>query len=178
MLLGWLRGFAKERGWNGALALPRILTIDADGYPIQNPISEMRQLRGVRHIVGGVMVQAGGSIRLRAENAQVEIILKLRPDHGAVISLVLGDQRIVEYHDGQLTVLGTSTPAPLNAAGVLDLHVFIDRSVIELFANLGRVVITRLLSQERVEMEVTLYSEYGECGIVACEMWDLKSVWV
>ena len=35
LLLGWQSGFKIQRGWNGCMGLPRVLTIGADGSPRQ-----------------------------------------------------------------------------------------------------------------------------------------------
>ena len=37
ILLGWVRGFRAGQGWNGCLALPRVLTLGSDGRPRQHP---------------------------------------------------------------------------------------------------------------------------------------------
>jgi beta-fructofuranosidase len=41
ILLGWVRDFPKELGWNGCLALPRLITVGADGHPRQQPVAEV-----------------------------------------------------------------------------------------------------------------------------------------
>ncbi|MCB0125842.1 MAG: glycoside hydrolase family 32 protein, partial [Caldilineaceae bacterium] len=45
ILLGWIRGFPSGKGWNGCLALPRVLAIAPDGRPEQLPLPQLQQLR-------------------------------------------------------------------------------------------------------------------------------------
>jgi beta-fructofuranosidase len=183
VLLGWVRGFEKGRGWNGALALPRLLTIDSDGKPRQQPLPALQMLRGEGHSLGACDVSSGSMVVPGVGGDALEVQLSLNLGRAAAAGLRVrssGDgQRGVEIRwDGAtLTVGGCNAELPAGASRDLTLDVFLDKCILEVFANGGRVVMTRLIYPPGEDLAVEIFAEQGTAYVQGIEVWHMKSIW-
>jgi beta-fructofuranosidase len=183
ILFGWVRGFQEGRGWNGCLALPRELSVSAAGHPIQNPVRELTSLRtsgsrlthielnDSRHVLDGV----GGDT--------LEIALSLAPQGAERIGMKVrasaaGDGVLLQYDGTHLDVAGTEVPLRSDSIGEsLDLRIFLDRSVMEVFAEEGRVAVTRVIYPDEEAGGIELFAEGGPAEVTAVEIWPMQPVW-
>jgi beta-fructofuranosidase len=83
ILLAWTRGFAPGRGWSGYLAVPRVLTIDDDYHPRQEPVEELNQLRGAHYSVHDQSLDNNAVTIDQVNHASLEIQLSLDPGDAA-----------------------------------------------------------------------------------------------
>ncbi len=183
VLLGWVRGFAKERGWNGALALPRLLTLDADGVPRQQPLPALQTLRGAQHSLGAFTLERGSMVVPEASGNALEIQTTLRLGRAVAAGLRVrssGDgQRGVEIRwDGvNLTVAGISVALAANADRELSLQVYLDKCILEVFADGGRVAMTRIVQAPAEDMAVEVFAEQGAAHIFNLDVWPMNGIW-
>ncbi len=126
VVLGWIRHFPTGRGWSGCLAFPRLIDIEGDELR-QRVHPAIEALFAPAQPWDGAPMTVGDVCRLRG---------RLRP--GARLT-VNGHE--VAWDGAQLAVDGGTWPLP---AAELELDAWIDRSVIEVFANGGRQVVTRV----------------------------------
>jgi sucrose-6-phosphate hydrolase SacC (GH32 family) len=182
ILLGWVRGFPKGRGWNGCLALPRILTLGADGHPRQQPVPELQRLRGRSITVPDGEIALGGKAIEGVRGAALEIEVELKLEQAEAAGLRFGSTHgaedvIVRFDGPTLTVAGTAVAWPERNARSLRLHLFLDHSVLEVFASDGRVAVTRVIDGLGENSEVTLFAEGGSAYLHDCTVWEMASIW-
>lgn len=126
VVLGWIRGFPAGRGWNGCLAFPRL--VEVDGTTVRQRVHPaVEGLCGATQRWNGTPLAIGDACRLRG---------RLLP--GATVT---AHGHELAWDGAQLSVDGASWPL---AGATLDLDAWIDRSVIEVFADGGRTVVTRV----------------------------------
>lgn len=180
ILLGWVRGFAPGRGWNGCLAVPRVLTIGPDNRPRQTPIAELASLRGAHYAVREIDL-AGVNVGVdRLDHAAAELKVTLDPGDAARCGLRLtaavGEGAALEIVYDRQTLLVAGVPAPLSLAlgAPLELHVFLDGAVLEVFADGGRVAVTRAVDLPVGGILVEALARGGKAYVVAYERWEMK----
>jgi len=78
--------------------------------------------------------------------------------YGIRLNRATGEQVLIAYEDGKLDVAGTRMPLALGEKEPLDLHMFLDKSVLEVFAN-GRTCCTRILKTGGEDVRVPLFAE-------------------
>ena len=61
--------------------------------------------------------------------------------------------------------------------GAVKLHLFFDRSVLEVFINDGIQSVTRVVYPEEKELGVHLFAEGGTAIVKSIGVWELNSVW-
>jgi beta-fructofuranosidase len=182
VLLGWARGFAKERGWNGALALPRLLTVDANGAPRQQPLSALQSLRGVHVGLGAFSVANGSMVVPGVTGDALEIQLSFNLHRAAAAGLRVrssGDgQRGIELRwDGvTLTVAGCPVALPADARRELTLQVFLDKCLLEVFANGGCVAMTRIIYPPNEDQAIEVFAEGGTALVGNIDVWEMKGI--
>jgi beta-fructofuranosidase len=58
------------------------------------------------------------------------------------------------------------------------LHIFLDRSVIELFTDDGRTLLTgRIYPTLAESLGVALFSHGGSTRLLALDIWTMRSIW-
>ncbi len=183
ILLGWVRGFPAGRGWNGCLALPRILTLGEDGHPRQQPVPALQTLREHHFGVVDVMLEAGRPLVLPVSGDTLELQLQLELlDANAVelqVRLSADGKRFIpiRYEDNTLQIAGTDVPLPTPTPSVLDLHLFLDKAVLEVFACDGRIAVTRVIDAAPEDVGLALVAQAGAARLVALDVWTLRSIW-
>jgi sucrose-6-phosphate hydrolase SacC (GH32 family) len=183
VLLGWVRGFEKGRGWAGALGLPRLLTMGPDGKPRQQPLPALHALRGEHRSLGSFGVENGSMVLPGVAGDALEIRLSLRMEPAAAAGLRVrssGDsQRGVEIRwDGAtLTVAGCTAELPADAGRTLSLDVFLDKCILEVFANGGRVAMTRIVYPPAEDLAVEVFAEQGSVYVDAIDVWKMYGIW-
>ncbi len=182
ILLGWVRGFRSGQGWNGCLALPRILTIGPDGRPHQMPVPQLQQLRDKHWTESAVTLHNSSHAIEGIHGDALEIQLLLQPKGGTFTlhtrASADGTRGSGIIYDGStLDVLGTKTPLLLADDEPLKLHLFLDRSVLEVFVNGGRIAVTRLLDAQPGDDRLILQVEDGEVTIISLDIWTLQDIW-
>ena len=184
ILFGWVTGFKVKRGWNGCMSLPRILTIDKSGRLIQTPAPELKALRGKHARVMNVTVNDGIKLIEGATGNQLEIMAQFAPGDATAFGLKLrsspdGKRAItLRYADGTLDVAGTLVPIePKQEAKTLKLHIFLDRSVMEVFINDGRQAVTRVEYPDEGDLGLVVFAEKGKATLTALDVWKMKSIW-
>ncbi|HEU5116080.1 MAG TPA: GH32 C-terminal domain-containing protein, partial [Isosphaeraceae bacterium] len=131
ILWGWANGFPAGRGWRHSLTLPRVLSIGADGTLRQAPAPELEALRG--SFDGQEPHGQALELSARIPSGGVELLRGKDGQNGVRVS-----------YDGQtLDVAGLRIP--LKTDGPLDLRIFLDHSLLEVYANDGRVCVTRVV---------------------------------
>ncbi|MCB0109672.1 MAG: GH32 C-terminal domain-containing protein, partial [Caldilineaceae bacterium] len=181
ILLGWIRGFPSGKGWNGCLALPRVLAIAPDGRPEQLPLPQLQQLRD--HHVGYSDLQLKNQSHLIQEIAgdALEIQALFQPHNGIITLRVrrsTDGERAAEisYDGSSLNVVGTEVPFTLNDDEPLKLHLFLDKSVLELFVNGGRVAVTRLIDAEDDDRGIELIVSEGQATLISMDIWTMRPI--
>ena len=71
----------------------------------------------------------------------------------------------------------TSFPAKLPPGGRLELRLFWDRSLLELFARDGRDVCTRVMATRGEPVAVEAFAEGGGARVRRLRAWRLQDIW-
>lgn len=189
--------------WRGIQSIPRVLKLRR--FPqgtrlVQQPIAELEALRG-RHVrIEDQSIEAANRLlqskRVRGDTLEIEVTIKpedsrsfgLEVRKGPSQQTVIGFDRmkseifVDRTHSGDTSFSprfpGRQT-APLSLAKgkVLELHVFVDRCSVEVFANHGERVISDLIFPSLASNGIELYSKGREAKIVKLDIWNLKSAW-
>lgn len=131
-LVGWIK-VPGNGAWHGCLSLPRHVTLTDDGLRI-GPAAGLQSLRTESIRWDGSAPVSGNSLEVRATFAAGS-------GSGSALGFVLQDDEreypvTVDPASGEIHVLNEKRKLErFDPSGPLDLHVFIDHSVVEVFVN-------------------------------------------
>jgi fructan beta-fructosidase len=166
---------------------------------VQQPVSELQQLRGPRWTLAAQPFGEGATSLARQGIAgtALEIIAEFEVGTAAELGLKVrtGEQEEtvigIDPRAGQLFVdrarsgqvgfhaeySGRHTaPLPVEK-GRVRLHVFVDWSSVEVFAANGAVVVTDQIFPAPESDGVALYARGGTARLVSLDVWPLDSIW-
>ena len=187
ILWGWIMvGGSPGYPWHGAITLPRVLTLRKDGTLCMKPLPELKSLRG-RYWRNNATIfgTPGATILEKARGNALEIRTRVKVGSEAVIGLdvfVSEDaKRMVpvrfDRERGILKVGDKENAFSLTEQeNDLRLHLFIDRSVLELYVN-DRVCFTAQANPNPADQRIRLVVEKGTAAFGAVEVWEMKSIW-
>ncbi|MCB1128625.1 MAG: GH32 C-terminal domain-containing protein, partial [Verrucomicrobiae bacterium] len=183
----------KEQGWSGVYGLPRLLWLGADGTLRMRPVDELQNLRGAGSLRTGLSVSAQRPRRLEGlPGRSCELGLTIDPATSGRCGVKVrtspdGTEETLLYYDaeaGELVFDATRSgeagrrvveraPFSLSPNEPLELRVFVDQSVIEVFAN-ERQAITRRVYPARPDSDgIVLFAEGGEALFRRVQAWPM-----
>lgn len=169
IMWGWLRGFKDGLGWNGCLSLPRVLKLDSDGDLAQSPAPALAKLRGQENKMGEVPFEPGTNSLAGDMPTTIELAGQLHLTDAT--GLVL---RVIRHASPKDAVNFTAEELGLNT-GKNALRIFVDRSVVEVFAN-NRKCASRILSGfGDVEPQIILAG--GMAELRDATHWQIGTIW-
>jgi beta-fructofuranosidase len=200
VVIGWMDNWGskawptKAHGWAGAMTLPRVVWLAADGAPLWAPVAEVETLRGEATRVGPRTIAAGGPVVLGLEGDTLEIAAAIEPAAASRVALVVrrsadgseGTRVVYDRGRGTLAIdrdhAGAGdgglheAPLRLGAGEPLRLRVFVDRSSVEVFAQDGRVVLTDRVYPASSSRGVALEAEGGDARLASLAAWPMAHV--
>jgi beta-fructofuranosidase len=184
ILWGWVKGFPEGHGWNGCLTLPRILTLGEDGHVLQQPAPELKELRGDRlELLADARLDNTARTLEKTTGDALEILAVIEPGDAKTIGVRVrrskdGKQAVsISYDGNDLNVAGAKAPLKLPASSQrLTLHIFLDRSVLEVYAN-DAVCVTRVINADADQLGVEVFAEGGSANVAKLEAWPVKTIW-
>ncbi|MEN9936598.1 MAG: hypothetical protein RLZZ387_3177 [Chloroflexota bacterium] len=203
VMFGWLRETRpveaqKAAGWSGAMSLPRVLTLLPDGALGQEPAPEVETLRGAHtHVPGPALIGVASGLPGEVRGDLLEIAAEIELGDAAEVGLVLratpgGEEQTLVYYDrpgARLVVDRTqssldadverdvrATPLTLAEGERLRLRVFVDRSVVEVFANGRACMAARVYPTRPDALGVDLFARGGEAHLVGLDAWEMVAV--
>ncbi|MDX1315524.1 MAG: glycoside hydrolase family 32 protein, partial [Eudoraea sp.] len=174
--------------WNGCFSLPRELHIE-DGKLVQKPLRELSKLRKGYFTLNAKNLHVSGpatSIEVvegfRSDQAEIRLkfdlfnasfcginLLTDKDGKGGLPITWSGDQLKV---DGVLVLMEDWEPGD-----PLELHIFIDKKIVEVFANEGHYCISRQLQESGVKgKHLALTCLGGTAKLLSFEAWSLTSI--
>ena len=195
-----------RKGWNDVMTLPRVYSLAADDSMRIEPASEVKSLRFDHQGAGSVEIPAYGEVvleKIRGKAMEIEAIIQpgaarevglcvLRsPDASEYtrISLYQNDNRRLGLSSLQLDISSASLrsdvssrspergPVKIEADEPIHLNVFIDRSIIEVFAN-GRQCLTIRVYPDREDSNgVSVFARGAGAKLVSLDAWQMRSIW-
>lgn len=198
--IGWMDMWespmpTKEHGWAGALTLPRELTLTGDGKLAMNPVSELEMLRekpidlsidkldsetvdtGIREELLEIKVE----FSLKDVTAD-EFGLKLRCHEEGTEETVVGfdvisSKLFIDREKSGKGVSGIRKSKVERKSDILSLHLYLDRSSLEVFSNDGLSVLTSRIYPQTSSLGLQFYAKNGAVGIENLNVWKLKDIW-
>jgi len=181
LVWGWLNGFPPGQGWNGCLSLPRQLNLSRGGDLRQTPAPQLAKLRGP--CVKWSHVQAGSEEKTFALPATNTLEISLEMEWQSTNNVQLGLKNgtndaspiVIHFNDAELQVLDAKAPLTLSPdQSTLHLDIFLDRSVLEVFAN-DTVCITKIISPLGQHPVLSLHTDGGVARVRRVQAWPLKT---
>ena len=186
ILLGWVSGFKTGRGWNGCMSLPRVLSLTDEDRLMGEPLPELAKLRkGDRACVENLVLRDETKhIEAACRADTLEVVAEIAPRDARVWGLKLAapsssDESLTLRGEGnRLNVGGTEVPGiRFGEDGAVKLHLFFDRSVLEVFINDGIQSVTRVVYPEERGLAVHFFAEGGTAVVKSLKAWEIKGVW-
>ncbi|SFR51474.1 GH32 C-terminal domain-containing protein [Halorubrum sodomense] len=195
---GWLpetRGTAAQwdAGWSGALSLPRVLSLGADGRLRQRPAAEVDRLRQRRlsTAVPSVLDEARHALEAGGRTLEIELEVSLEDASAFELSVFESADReertavrytrenelIVDRSESSREGVGATDAQRMPVTPYdepLSLRAFLDGSVIELYAN-DRHCLTSRVYPAANSTGVSVAAEGGRATVSAFEARELES---
>lgn len=185
--------------WKSAMSLPRQLSlkkINNEWILLQQPVSELRSLRSNLFSWSGD-VKHREILPVKSQTFELDVTLNIPVNSTGGLHLVVGSNKefIIGYDaKAQKLFIDRSNAsdtsfhasfdtlsryeAPLaNKNGNIRLHVFFDKSIIEVFANDGEVVLTSQVFTSEKNNGIQLFNNKGTMKVSQLKFWQLRSAW-
>jgi beta-fructofuranosidase len=189
-------GFATrgDFGWSGTMSLPRVLSLGPDGMLRQNPPKEIEQLRYSGVTRTGLDVAADSEVVLSGvEGNSIELALDMSAPDARQFGVKVccspdGKEETLVYYDATDRKLKVDTrqssltqgpkgieagPLRLGPDEALTLRVFVDKSVVEVFANGRQAVMRRIYPSRTDSVGVALFARGGAARVGTLRAWKM-----
>jgi len=178
VLFGWVVG-PHGPGWAGCLALPRELWVDEGGLPRQRPVVELEALRGEMALTEGTLQDAQMEVQAPQGN-RLELRARFyrRGDAGCGLQFVwaeTGAMAEMSFGAEGCRVLGVERDMRLQEDEALEVRVFLDGCVMEVFAGDGRLAVAKVVEPGEAGPIVEALV-VGEAE-VRVEAWEMEGIW-
>lgn len=203
IMIGWLRNtmprqdldsLVRELHWCGSMSIPRIVDLGRDGRLRFTPYDGLRALRrghaAVREKIltesKPLPVEAGDglSYEMTAEFklsdpgvTEIDIVLRASAEERTVVRLDVGASEIVLDRTRSDGCRQGNVRCPMERAedGLLKIHLFVDASAIEIFANSGADVISGNIYPASDSRDAWLAVRGGSVTIREMHTWGLSA---
>ncbi len=205
ILLGWANNWKYANDiptapWKSMMALPRQLSLQKmnDAWILfQQPVSAIYGLRS--QIWQAAAWQVENEKPLQVQSQQCEMMVEWEPaanSTSGILAFVGGDHKLVIGYDAkeqklfmdrkdagdhsfnknfeELSRYETKLALPNKK---LKLNIFIDHSVVEVFANDGEAVMTMQVFSEETDNAIKLFSENGSNLFKTVKVWEMRAAW-
>jgi beta-fructofuranosidase len=183
LVWGWVNGFSRGHGWNGCLSVPRQLSLSRDGQLRQVPAAQLNKLRGKPVAWRNIRPEDTNTTCRLPQTNTLEILaeIDLEKAKGVELQLKSGVKEahplLVNFDGAQLTVADVKAPCPLaDGTRKLKLRIFVDRSVLEVFAN-ETVCITKTISPLDANPTLSVRSDGGAVTFKLVQAWPMRTIW-
>ncbi len=185
-----LKGY---NGWTGTYGLPRALWLGEDGTLRMMPVKELEALRMNQKVLSDVKVNAGEEVKLNElGNELMELEITVQPNDSDQFGVKVcmsddGREETVIYYDRKEKKLKVDTrksglefgkkiieeaPLELIKGEPLVLRIFVDKSIIEVYAN-NRQAIARRVYPTLGGTGVSVFSNGGIAEIKSIKKWEI-----
>jgi len=202
--LGWMDNWqyaqdAPSHPFRGMMAFPRSIHVKKGPrgyYLLQQPVNELHSLRGKHYHFNNLTVSPGttslSSKGVRGTTLEIETTIEpgLAKDFGFRVRKGKNEQTVIGYnsdkdqlyvdrrHSGRVNwnkdFPGVQT-APLKIENSkITLHILVDHSSVEVFANDGKRVITDDIYPKLSSGGLQLFARGGTIKVTSLDIWQLK----
>lgn len=186
--------------WKGAMALPRKLSVkkvNNQWQLVQQPVNNMGSLRGVKSSFNNIKVGTiGFTLPIKSQVFEMDCVIK--PSSGETgIKMAVGNGQYftIGYnavtqtlftdrsHVGTISFNKNYDSLAICKAkvslinGKLKLHIYYDKSIVEVYANNGSAVFTVQLFPDAINNAIELYTSGGNAFFERIEFWKMNSIW-
>jgi beta-fructofuranosidase len=184
----------KASRWSGTMSIPRVLWLGEDGMLRMRPIEELEILRYNVQAKENIEVKANTELVLdNIKGNTIELLLEIAPTEAKQIGLKVccspdGQEETVIFYDSTDKKLKIDThksstgegpksieagPFELKNSEPLKLQVFVDKSVVEVFANNRQAVMRRIYPARKDSLNVMLFSKGSSAMVKKLEAWEM-----
>jgi len=174
--MGWVRIPMPNMPFNQTFSFPHELTLrttDEGARLFAQPVKEIEKLHGLRHAADAQDLSDGSPAKIAASGELLDIRATLELGGAQQVGLNIGGNRIV--YDVVESELHGARLAPMN--GRISLQVLVDRPMMEICGNDGRVFITTERKVKGDVDSIETFAEGGAARLIALEVYELKSIW-
>ncbi len=187
-------GIRSECGWSGTMSLPRVLSLAQDGQLRMDVAEEVEALRYAHRQQGPHTIPAdttlpvwgvaGDSVELQVEMesaSATECGVKVRtsPNGEEETSILYdADQKLLKVDTRRSGPNGTpkaveAAPFELRGGERLRLRIFVDKSVVEVFANSRQAIARRIYPARPDSVGISLFSTGADTKVCALDAWNI-----
>jgi beta-fructofuranosidase len=184
----------RASGWSGTFSLPRVLALGEDGRLRMWPPKELEVLRYNPKKLQKLTIPADSELPLKdIHGNSIELSIEMVPDGAKQFGIKVcaspdGQEQTLVYYDNTDKKLKIDTnksslgegpksveagPFELKPGESLKLRVFIDKSVVEVFANSRQAVMRRIYPTREDSLGVVLFSKGGSTRVPMLQAWDM-----
>ena len=180
-----------DQNWSGAMSLPRVLSLAPDGTMRMQVPKEFERLRYNPKKIEDIDVE--DEVQLDIQGDSLELRVLIDPGNAKTCGVKVrcspdGKEETLIYYDTQEKKLKIDTtnsslksdikaieggPFELNQGELLTLRIFIDKSIVEVFANDRQAVMRRIYPSRDDSVDVKLFARGGTCKALLLEGWDI-----
>ena len=180
----WLWGRTESdpaKGWQCCMTMPRVLTIDEDGFLRQNPAPEFETLRGDARTMPAAALEAkplplGAAVSGDCLEMDAAFTLEQASAVGIrVRSSAAGNAGAEIVYDSAKGLFSVgAASAPVGRRRQVRMRVFLDKGVVEAFANDGMAAIFAPLHAAAADLGVEVFARGGQARLDSLRAWPLK----
>jgi beta-fructofuranosidase len=181
-------------GWSGEMSLPRVLWLGEDKTLRMRPVEELERLRYNEQTVENVTIEADKEVVLdKIAGNTIELMVEIEPQGATQCGVKVcrapdGAEQTLVYYDAadkklKIDVTKASLgegpknveagPFELKQGETLTLRVFVDKSVVEAFANDRQAAMRRIYPTRADSVGVSLFSQGGAAKVRRVKAWEM-----
>jgi len=206
IMFGWIPegirypGPQVEAGWAGIIGLPAVLSMSQAGTVIIEPVEEVEGLRG-EHVRNDDVTLSAERLSVlddvRGDRLEIQVRIDLLGADSVDVTVRRspnGEEQTRITYDAKARTLTLDvaqsslrddfvgrTPQtcdlPLGPSEELDLRIFVDRSVVEVFPNSRDYLAKRIYPTRTDSVGVAVHAAGGDARISSLDAWQMDAVW-
>ncbi|MBN2377547.1 MAG: GH32 C-terminal domain-containing protein [Sedimentisphaerales bacterium] len=187
-------GTRKISGWSGTMSLPRVLSLGEDDRLRMDVPKEIENLRYNPKVKKNITIKADTEHRVTGiVGNSIELAIEMTTESAQQFGVKVccspdGSEETLVYYDSPDKKLKIDTtksslkegprsieagPFELKEREPLKLRVFVDKSVVEVFANGRQAVMRRIYPTQADSVNMVLFSKGGQVKVESLQAWDI-----
>ena len=174
--IGWAQIPMPDMPFNQTFSFPHRLTLRSTNEGIRmfaEPVKEIQQIHRKKHTLENKRLAADKAIGLSVSGDIFDITATFKIGDATTVGLDIGGERVT-YDVKEQNLRGANLKPE---DGSVTIRVLVDRPMLEIIGNHGRVFITMVRGAHGNVSSIKAFAQDGEAQLVHLEVNELKSIW-